>query len=84
MHPEMTRVRLREAVMGTDMRTDKPYEIPAGLEGTVIISTSSVPNRQIVEFSIAGPNFVADPMDVDFVEADLADGQIDVIGNWLS
>jgi len=79
MHPELTCLRLREKAVGTDMDTDEPFELAPGAIGFVTISSEAVPDSQIVEFTLPGPNHAEDPLDVDHVEADLHDSQVEVV-----
>ncbi|WP_413207772.1 hypothetical protein [Rhodospirillum sp. A1_3_36] len=79
MYPEETRLRLKEKVIGTNMRSDAPFELAAGLEGTVIISSPSVPDTQVLEFVIPGPNNSADPYDLSYVEVKLHDSQVEAV-----
>ncbi len=79
MYPELTDLRLKERVVGTDMSTGEPFDLAAGLKGTVIISSPSVPDSQIVEFVVPGPNHADDLYDLFYVEADLHDSQVEAV-----
>lgn len=75
---EISVVRLTEAVQGRMQDDDKPITLQAGMVGTVIVATPSVPGC-IVEFPIDEFDRDGKPLDPDWADASIPDDKLELV-----